>query len=401
MNIDFAGKQVLVRVDFNVPLDAEHNITDDTRIRRALPTLTHILEEGGSVVLMSHLGRPGKKRLEDGSIDVEKFTLKHVVERLMKLLGVRVLFCPETVGEQATEMAKNLKRGQVLLLENTRFNEGEKKGDPEFAKQLADLGEVYVNDAFGTAHRAHASTTTVAQYFAPEAKCFGFLLENELQNASKITENPERPFAAILGGAKVSDKIVLLEKLIDKADIVIVGGGMAFTFIKAQGGSIGNSLCEDDKLRLALDIMKKAEDKGVKFLLPHDCSAADAFSNDAQIKTTPIDQIPDGWMGLDIGPLSRAMFAEALQEAKTILWNGPMGVFEMENFAKGTVAVAEAVARATKEHGAYSLIGGGDSAAAVTIAGLDDDVSYVSTGGGAMLELLEGKVLPGVKAMGE
>ncbi len=402
MDINFSGKRALLRVDFNVPLNKENfSVTDDTRIRRALPTITHILEEGGSIILMSHLGRPMKKLKEDGSIDKEKFTLKHIVPCLVDLLGVEVKFCDETVGEKATEMAANLKRGQVMLLENTRFNEGEKTGDPEFAQALAALADVYVNDAFGTAHREHASTTTVANYFDEEHKCFGELLENELKNAAKVTNNPERPFVAIVGGAKVSDKMLLLDRLLDQVDTLIVGGGMAYTFMKAQGGQIGNSLCEEDRMELANDLVTKARKKGVNLLLPSDSVVADGFSNDANTRIAPSNMIEDGWMGLDIGVYAQNEFTNNIRSAKTILWNGPMGVFEMSNFANGTKLVAQAVAEATKSGGAFSLIGGGDSVAAINQLGLSKQVSYVSTGGGAMLELLEGKELPGVKAMGE
>jgi phosphoglycerate kinase len=399
MNIDFSGKKALVRVDFNVPLNKETlAVTDDTRIRRALPTLTHILEEGGAVILMSHLGRPQKSLKEDGSIDVERFSLKNIVGILTDLIGVEVQFCDETVGNKAMTMATNLKRGQVMLLENTRFHTEEKNGDKAFAEQLAGLGDVYVNDAFGTAHRAHASTTTVAEFFEEGQKCFGLLMENELTNAAKVTDSPERPFVAIVGGSKVSDKMLLLDKLVDQVDTLIIGGGMAYTFMKARGGQIGNSLCEDDRLELATELVKKAKEKGVNLLLPADSIVAEEFSNDAKFKVTPSDMVPDGWMGLDIGMYAQNEFRTAISEAKTILWNGPMGVFEMSNFANGTKLVAQAVAAATKE-GAFSLVGGGDSVAAVNQLGLSKEVSYVSTGGGAMLELLEGKELPGVKAI--
>lgn len=401
MNIDFSGKKVLVRVDFNVPLSKDtFEITDDTRIRRALPTLTHILEEGGSIILMSHLGRPQKSLKEDGSINVERFTLKNIVGRLTDLLGVEVIFCDETVGDKASEMSANLGQGQVMLLENTRFNKEETKGDRDFAEKMASLGDAYVNDAFGTAHRAHASTTTVAEFFSEENKTFGFLLENELKNASRVTNNPERPFVAIVGGAKVSDKMLLLDKLLDQVDTLIVGGGMAYTFMKAKGGEIGNSLCEEDRMELANELVQKAKDKGVNLLLPSDSVIADAFSNDAKTRVAPSDMIPEGWMGLDIGVYAQNEFGNAVREAKTILWNGPMGVFEMSSFANGTKLIAQAVAEATAG-GGFSLVGGGDSVAAVNQMGLANKVSYVSTGGGAMLELLEGKELPGVKAMGK
>ncbi len=398
MNLNFNGKKVLVRVDFNVPLDSHYQVTDDTRIRGALPTIQHILEKGGSCILMSHLGRPMKKTKEDGSIDVEKFTLRHVVNRLSELLGIDVQFCPETTGEKAQEMAQKLQPGEVLVLENTRFNAGEKKGDEALAKAMAKLGDLYVNDAFGTAHRAHASTTTVAQYFDASSKSFGYLMQKEIENANKVLNQPERPLTAIIGGAKVSDKILLLEKLIDFVNTIIIGGGMAYTFIKSQGGQIGNSLVEDDRLDLAQELLKKAEAKGVTILLPTDSIIADQFSNEASFKNEDSNSIEEGWMGLDIGEKARADFSQAIQSSKTLLWNGPMGVFEMENFAQGTKTIAEAVAAATSD-GAFSLVGGGDSVAAVNQMGLAEKVSYVSTGGGAMLEFLEGKELPGIAAM--
>lgn len=398
MTLDFNGKKALVRVDFNVPLNAEHQITDDTRIQAALPTIRHILDNGGAAILMSHLGRPMKKLKEDGSVDREKFTLRHLVNHLSDLLERDVQFCEETVGEKAQQMARTLQPGEVLVLENTRFEEGEKKGDEDFAKALSELAEVYVNDAFGTAHRAHASTTTVAQFFPDGAKSFGFLMEKEIKNANKVLNNPARPLTAIIGGAKVSDKIMLLERLIEFADNVIVGGGMAYTFFKAQGGQIGNSLVEEDRLELAKKLLQKAKDQGTSLLLPEDSLIADDFNNDANHKTAPSDDIPDGWMGLDIGEKARQTFSEAILEAKTILWNGPMGVFEMPNFAEGTRTIAQRVAESTKE-GAFSLIGGGDSVAAIQQMDLADKVSYVSTGGGAMLEFLEGKELPGIKAI--
>ena len=400
MNLPFKDKKALVRVDFNVPLDQDFNITDDTRIRKALPTIKHILDEGGAAILMSHLGRPMKKLKDDGSIDREKFTLHHVVDHLATSLGTKVHFCEETVGDKAEQMAAELPMGEVLVLENTRFNEGEKKGDETFAKQLAKLADLYVNDAFGTAHRAHASTTTVAKYFDKGSKSFGYLMEAEIKNANKVLKTPQRPLAAIIGGAKVSDKILLLERLIDFADHVIIGGGMAYTFVKAQGGSVGNSLVEEDRLQLALDLLEKAKQKGVELHLPTDSVIADKFDKDAKHTTASSDAIPDGWMGLDIGPEARGTFEKAILAAKTILWNGPMGVFEMPNFANGTKHIAEAVAKATGQ-GAFSLVGGGDSVSAVNQMGLADEVSYVSTGGGAMLEFLEGKDLPGIKAMQE
>ena len=398
MTTDFANQKVLMRVDFNVPLDEQYQITDDTRIRAALPTIRAVRDQGGAVILMSHLGRPQKKKLDNGQIDVNRFTLNHLVPHLSQLLGTEVKFCPKTVGSQATEMAAALQPGEVLLLENTRFYVGEEAGDAEFAKQLAALGDVYVNDAFGTAHRAHASTTVVAQYFDADHKTFGPLMESELKAAAKLLDDAQRPFTAIVGGAKVSDKIGLLERLIDVADNIIVGGGMAYTFLRARGGKIGNSLVEEDKLELAAELERKAKSKGVDLFLPDDSLAAEAFKNDA--KTVLVDSIaiPDGYMGLDIGEVAMAVFADVIGRSKTILWNGPMGVFEMDTFANGTKAIAEAVAKAT-QNGAYSLVGGGDSVAAVNQTGLADQVSHVSTGGGAMLEFLEGKELPGVKAI--
>jgi len=398
MKLPFEGKKTLVRVDFNVPFDKDFNITDDTRIRGALPTINSILEHGGSVILMSHLGRPQKKLLPDGSIDVQKHTLKHLVPHLAELLGRPVIFAADTVGPEAKTKSAELKPGEVLLLENTRFNVEESAGDEVFAKQLADLADLYVNDAFGSAHRAHASTTTVAKYFGEGEKSFGFLMENEVENANKVLHNPARPLTAIVGGAKVSDKILLLERLIDFVDTLIVGGGMAYTFVKAQGGAVGNSLVEEDKLDLALELIAKAADKGVKLLLPEDSLCADAFAADANTKSCATNAIPDGWMGLDIGEKAIASFKTAILGSKSILWNGPMGVFEMQAFATGTKSIAESVAEATGK-GAFSLVGGGDSVAAVTQMGLADDVSFVSTGGGAMLEYLEGKELPGIKAI--
>ncbi|MCB0666604.1 MAG: phosphoglycerate kinase [Saprospiraceae bacterium] len=400
MNLQFKDKKVLVRVDFNVPFDADFNITDDTRIRSALPTIKHILKEGGSVILMSHLGRPLKKLLPDGSIDVQKHTLEHIVPHLSDLLGQPVQFAQDTVGDDAQAKSAALKPGQVLLLENTRFTKKEEAGDAKFAKKMADLADLYVNDAFGSAHRAHASTTTVAQYFDKDHKSFGFLMENEIINADKVLNNPTRPLAAIVGGAKVSDKILLLERMIDFVDTLIIGGGMAYTFVKAQGGEIGKSLVEEDKLDLARDLIEKAKNKGVNLLLPIDSIVADAFAGDANTKVCSSNAIPEGWMGLDIGPKAVDTFKNAVMDSRSILWNGPMGVFEMEAFAGGTKSIAEAVAAAT-EQGAFSLVGGGDSVAAVTQMGLAGKVSFVSTGGGAMLEYLEGKELPGIKAMKE
>ncbi|MBP9076782.1 MAG: phosphoglycerate kinase [Haliscomenobacter sp.] len=399
-HIDFQNKKVLLRVDFNVPLDKSYQITDDTRMRAAVPTLNYILGNGGAAILMSHLGRPEDKLLPDGSINVEKFTLRHLVPHLSELLGRPVQFCPEFVGDEAAKMAAGLQPGEVLLLENTRFLKGESKGDEALARQLAEMGDAYVNDAFGSAHRAHASTTTVAQFFGPEAKGFGFLMNDELENANRVLNNPERPLTAIVGGAKVSDKIQLLDRMLDFVDNLLIGGGMAYTFIKAQGGQVGKSLVEEDKLELALRLVEKAKAKGVLLLLPEDSLFADQFDNGAAIQTASSAKAPEGWMGLDIGPKARTAFSEVIAQSKTLLWNGPMGVFEMPNFAEGTKLIAESLAKATA-NGAFSLVGGGDSVAAVNQMGLDDQVSYVSTGGGAMLELLEGKVLPGVKAIQE
>ncbi len=397
-NLNFKNKKALVRVDFNVPLNEKFKITDDTRIRAALPTVKHILKAGGAVILMSHLGRPGKNLLPDGSIDRKRFTLQHLQSHLKKKLRTTVHFCEECGGKKAVTMAKKLKAGEVLLLENTRFYPGEKKGDKAFAKSLAVLADVYINDAFGTAHRAHASTTTVAQFFKKSERAFGLLMQAEIENASKVINDPARPLTAIVGGAKVSDKILLLEKLIDFSDNIIIGGGMAYTFLKAKGGRVGNSLVEDDRLKLALRLLKKAEKKNTKIYLPKDSVIADQFSEKAKKETKYSMRIRKGWMGLDIGPIARKEFAKVIESSSTILWNGPMGVFEMKPFANGTKAIAKSVAKATKK-GAFSLVGGGDSVAAVNQMGLADKVSYVSTGGGAMLEFLEGKDLPGIKAI--
>lgn len=386
----FTGKKALIRVDFNVPLDEQYQITDTTRIDATLPTITKILKDGGSAVLMSHLGRP-KEGYE------EKFSLKHLVPYLSEKLGQRVQFAEDCIGTDAEALTKSLKAGEVLLLENLRFYKQEEKGDEEFAKHLSVLGDVYVNDAFGTAHRAHGSTAVVAQFF--EDKMAGYVMYAELKNAEKVLSQAERPFTAIMGGAKISDKILVIEKLLDKVDNLIIGGGMSYTFAKAQGGEIGKSLLEADKLDLALSLIEKAKSKGVNLVLPDDSIAADAFDNDANTQISPNNAIPADYMGLDIGAQTAQKFADIIQNSKTILWNGPMGVFEMPNFAKGTIAVAEAVVKAT-ENGAYSLIGGGDSAAAVNNLGFGDRVSYVSTGGGALLEYLEGKELPGVVALG-
>ncbi|MES2807854.1 MAG: phosphoglycerate kinase [Bacteroidota bacterium] len=390
--IKFTGKKALIRVDFNVPLDENGNVTDDNRLTAAIPTIKKILTDGGAVILMSHLGRP-----KNGPN--EKDSLKHVIPALSDLLGQQVEFADDCIGQQATDKAKALAAGEVLLLENLRFYKEEEKGDKDFAQKLAALGDVYVNDAFGTAHRAHASTAIVAEFF-PEAKYFGYVMASELANAEKILNNAEKPFTAIMGGSKVSDKIQLIEKLLDKVDNLIIGGGMAYTFAKANGGSIGTSLVELDKLDLALSLVQKAKDKGVNLLLPLDNITADDFSANANTGVAKTGNIPDNWMGLDIGPETAKAFAEIVAESKTILWNGPMGVFEMDKFAVGTKAIADAVVTAT-QNGAFSLIGGGDSAAAVSKFGLTKQVSYVSTGGGALLEYMEGKVLPGVKAINE
>lgn len=388
---DFAGKRALIRVDFNVPLDKETlHITDDTRIRAAIPTIQHILKQGGSVILMSHLGRP-KEGFED------KFSLKHIVDHTSFLLGLPVQFAPDCMSEETLEKSKNLKPGEVLLLENLRFYKQETTGTESFAENLAKLGDVYVNDAFGTAHRAHASTTVIAKFF-PNAKMFGFLLEAEILSVDKVLNSTEKPLTAIVGGAKVSSKITIIERLLDKVDNLIVGGGMAYTFVKAQGGKVGNSLVEDDYLEMALKIIQKAKDNGVNLVIPVDTIIADKFDNDANRMEVPIGEIPDGWMGLDTGSKTSEICNEIILNSKLILWNGPMGVFEMENFQEGTKAVALAIVKAT-ENGAFSLIGGGDSVAAINLFHLADKVSYVSTGGGAMLEYLEGIELPGIKAI--
>ncbi|MGV3538617.1 MAG: phosphoglycerate kinase [Rufibacter sp.] len=388
---DFRGKKALVRVDFNVPLNNNFEITDDTRIRAAVPTIKKILNDGGAVVLMSHLGRP------KGGPE-EKYSLKHLVKPLEAAFQTPVQFSPDCVGAEALEKATALQPGEVLLLENLRFYKEEEQGNQQFAEKLSLLGDVYVNDAFGTAHRAHASTAIVADYF-PHDKVCGYVMQAELDNAKRVLTYVDRPFTAIMGGAKISDKIQVIEQLLDRVDNLIIGGGMSYTFAKAQGGTIGNSLLEEDKQQLTLDLLKKAEEKGVKIYLPSDTVIADAFDNNAQSQVVASGTIPDGWMGLDIGPETRETFAQVVRDSKTILWNGPMGVFEFPNYAVGTKAIAEAVVDATKNHGAYSLIGGGDSAAAVTQMGHSHDVSYVSTGGGALLEYMEGKELPGVIAL--
>jgi phosphoglycerate kinase len=390
-NYSFKNKRAIVRVDFNVPLNADFKITDDSRMQAALPTIKKILEDGGSVILMSHLGRP-----KEGP--VEKYSLKHLVAHLSTLLNVPVKFVNDCVGDEVQTAANNLQTGEVLLLENLRFHKQEEKGDADFAKQLAALADVYVNDAFGTAHRAHASTTIIANYFDAEHKMFGYLMAAEVANAYKVMKAPAKPFTAIIGGAKVSDKILIIEKLLDVVDTLIIGGGMTYTFLKAQGFEIGKSLCEDDKLETAAALIEKAKQKNVKLMLPIDSIIAAQFAADADTQLVSNNAIPANWMGLDIGPETIKIFTEQLLQSKTILWNGPMGVFEMPAFEKGTKSLAEAIAQATAA-GAFSLIGGGDSAAAVNQFGYHDKVSYVSTGGGALLEFFEGKVLPGVAAI--
>jgi len=388
---NFSGQKALVRVDFNVPLDKDYRITDNTRIRATIPTIKKILADGGSAILMSHLGRP-----KEGP--AEKYSLRHLVKELEKQLGVPILFAEDAVGGQAAQMAAALKPGEVLLLENLRFHKEEEKGEKDFAKKLAQLGDVYVNDAFGTAHRAHASTAVIAEFFPADKKMFGLLMEAEVNSAEKVMHNNQKPFTAIIGGAKVSDKILIIENLLERATDIIIGGGMAYTFIKADGGEIGKSLCEDDRLQTALDILAKAESRGVCIHLPSDSTIADRFAADANTSTAPSNNIPHDWMGLDIGPNACEQFTNVIHQSKTILWNGPMGVFEMEKFQHGTRAIATAVAAATQQ-GAFSLVGGGDSVAAVNHFGFADKVSYVSTGGGALLEYFEGKELPGIAAV--
>ncbi len=389
-NYNFKGKKALVRVDFNVPLDALFTITDDTRMRAALPTINKILDDGGAVILMSHLGRPK-------DVPEEKYSLRHIVAHLSNLLGKPVKFASDCIGEAAKERANDLKSGEVLLLENLRFHKQETAGTESFAQELASFGNVYVNDAFGTAHRAHASTTIVAKFF-PNDRVFGYVMANELASINKVLNSAEKPMTAIMGGAKVSGKILIIDKLLDKIDNLIIGGGMAYTFVKAQGGKVGSSLVEEDKLDIAIKILNDAKAKGVNIYIPIDTVTGDAFSNEANKQTVDIKNIPDGWMGLDIGPLTEKAYAEVLSNSKTILWNGPMGVFEMNSFEHGTKAVAEAIVAATKK-GSYSLIGGGDSVAAINKYGLGNDVSYVSTGGGALLEYIESGSLPGVDAI--
>jgi phosphoglycerate kinase len=388
-NFNFKAKKAIIRVDFNVPLDENFNVTDANRIEAAKPTIDAILADGGSVILMSHLGRPKGKE--------DKYSLRHIVVKVAEVLGVNVQFASDCRGEIATSAAKNLKSGEVLLLENLRFYTEEEGGDESFAKELASLGEIYVNDAFGTAHRAHASTTIIAEFF-PNHKCFGLLLAKEIESLNRVLNNSVKPVTAVLGGSKVSSKITVIENILDKVDHMIIGGGMTFTFIKALGGKIGDSICEDDKQELALEILQLAKEKNVHIHIPIDVVAADSFSNDANTQIVDVREIPDGWQGLDAGPKSLANFREVIMNSKTILWNGPLGVFEMENFANGTIELGNYIAESTA-NGAFSLVGGGDSVAAVKQFGLEEKMSYVSTGGGAMLEMLEGRVLPGIAAI--
>ena len=388
-DFNFNAKKAIIRVDFNVPLDENFNVTDANRIEAAKPTIDKILADGGSVILMSHLGRPKGKE--------DKYSLRHIVAKVAQVLGVDVQFASDCRGEIAQNAAKNLKSGEVLLLENLRFYAEEEAGNENFAKELASLGDIYVNDAFGTAHRAHASTTIIAKFF-PDHKCFGLLLAKEIESLNRVLNNSVKPVTAVLGGSKVSSKITVIENILDKVDHMIIGGGMTFTFVKALGGKIGNSICEDDKQELALEILRLAKEKNVQIHIPVDVVAADSFSNDAKTQVVDVREIPDGWQGLDAGPKSLANFKEVIMASKTILWNGPLGVFEMENFANGTIELGNYIAEST-ENGAFSLVGGGDSVAAVKQFGLEDKMSYVSTGGGAMLEMLEGKVLPGIAAI--
>ena len=387
-SINFKNKKALIRVDFNVPLNAQFQVTDSTRIVSAKPTIMKVLEDGGSCVLMSHLGRPESKE--------SAFSLKHIVRTLETVLGVEVLFSSSCIGEDAQKFCDNLKPGQILLLENLRYHSDETRGSENFAKELSKLGDFYINDAFGTAHRAHASTTIIAKFF-PENRCFGSLLAQEIESIDKVMQTGEKPVLAILGGAKVSSKITIIDNILNKVDHLIIGGGMTFTFVKAQGGSVGDSICEEDKMELALQILERAKAKNVQVHIPVDVLAADEFSNHANTQIVDVRRIPENWQGLDCGPKSKALFHEVVQQCKTILWNGPLGVFEMEKFSTGTIALGNSIAEATK-NGAFSLVGGGDSVSAVKQFGFENKVSYVSTGGGAMLESLEGKILPGIAA---
>ncbi|MGG7036561.1 MAG: phosphoglycerate kinase [Flavobacterium sp.] len=388
-DFNFNNKKAIIRVDFNVPLDENFKVTDANRIEAAKPTIDKILADGGSVILMSHLGRPKGKE--------EKYSLKHIVEKTAEVLGVNVQFASDCRGEVAQNAAANLKPGEVLLLENLRFYAEEEAGDEGFAKELASLGDIYVNDAFGTAHRAHASTTIAAKFF-PNDKCFGMLLAKEIESLNRVLNHSVKPVTAVLGGSKVSSKITIIENILDKVDHMIIGGGMMFTFVKALGGKIGNSICEDDKMELALEILRLAKEKNVQIHIPVDVVAADAFSNEANTQIINADQIPDGWQGLDVGPKTLENFKKVIMDSKTILWNGPLGVFEMEKFANGTIKLGDYIAESTV-NGAFSLVGGGDSVAAVKQFGLENKMSYVSTGGGAMLEMLEGRTLPGIAAI--
>lgn len=388
-DFNFKNKKAIIRVDFNVPLNEKFEVTDHTRIQAAKPTIEKVLQDGGAVVLMSHLGRP--KGVES------KFSLRHIVDQVAEVMGTRVHFVEDCIGDQVTEAVDRLKSGEILLLENLRFYAEETTGDESFSEKLSKNGDVYVNDAFGTAHRAHASTTIIAKYF-PENKCFGALLAKEIESIDKVLNNSKKPVLGILGGAKVSSKITVIENILDKVDHLIIGGGMTYTFIKAQGGSVGDSICEDDKMQMALEILEKAAAKNVEVHLPIDVLAADDFSNDANTQVLDVDKIPNGWQGLDAGPKSQAIFDKVVNQCSTILWNGPLGVFEFETFSKGTIALGDSIDKAT-QNGAFSLVGGGDSVAAVKQFGFANKVSYVSTGGGAMLETLEGKILPGIKAI--
>ena len=388
-DFNFKDKKAIIRVDFNVPIDENFNVTDATRIEAAKPTIDKILADGGSVILMSHLGRP--KGIE------EKYSLKHILNEVSKVLGKPVKFSENCIGDVAVANANKVENGEILLLENLRFHDEEEAGNVDFAQQLANLGDIYVNDAFGTAHRAHASTTIIAQFF-PDAKCFGLLMEKEIVSLNKVLKDSQKPVTAVLGGSKVSSKITVIENILDKVDHMIIGGGMTFTFVKALGGKIGNSICEDDKQDLALEILRLAKEKNVQIHIPVDVVAADDFSNTANTKIVDVREIPDGWQGLDAGPKSLENFKEVILKSKTILWNGPLGVFEMPSFANGTIQLGNFIAEAT-QNGAFSLVGGGDSVAAVKQFGFENQMSYVSTGGGAMLEMLEGKSLPGIEAI--
>ncbi len=398
INVTVAGKKVLVRVDFNVPIDKDQMITDDTRIRKAVPTIEYLLNKNATVILISHLGRPLKKLLDDGSINRKKFSLKPVANHLSEIFETTVTFVSDCIGEEAIKACRDAVPGSIILLENTRFYKEETAGDIDFAGKLAHYADVFINDAFGTAHRAHASTAIIGQFFDKKQKGLGLLMQDEIANAQKVLNSPSRPCIAIFGGAKVSDKIKLIEKFINFADTIIIGGGMSYTFIKAMNGSIGNSLCEDHQTDLAKDLLDRADQYGVKILIPEDSVIANDFSNEAEIKTCLSNEIPDGWMGLDIGPNAIQTYKSALSSASTIIWNGPMGVFEMSNFSKGTMSIAHEIANLSSK-GAYTLVGGGDSVAAINKSGRSEDISFISTGGGALLAFLEGKKLPGILAI--